>query len=210
MLYSIQKHKDGSAVAVWEITETEDALRQICSLPQKDEEELRFINNVQRRKERLVVYLLLEHLFGKKIYLGYYDNGRPFLQNEVGDVSISHTSRFACIIYHPAEHVGIDIENTLRNFSAVEQKALSGKEKNYLNEKNRSMQLCLIWSAKEALYKYIGESGIDFAAQLEIEKFTPHTKGKLKAAYTNKAQETTAYELSYETVADHVMVWIIA
>ncbi|MDR2802425.1 MAG: 4'-phosphopantetheinyl transferase superfamily protein [Prevotellaceae bacterium] len=210
MLYSIQKHKDGSVIAIWEITETEDMLRQICPLPHRDEEEMRFITNAQRRKERFVVYLLLERLFGKKIYLGYYDNGRPFLQNEVGDVSISHTSRFACIIYHPAEHVGIDIENTLRNFSAVEKKALSAKEQDYLNEKNRNTQLCLIWSAKEALYKYIGESGIDFAAQLEIEKFTPHKKGKLEATYTNKAQETTAYELSYEVIADHVMVWIIA
>ncbi|MDR2683594.1 MAG: 4'-phosphopantetheinyl transferase superfamily protein [Dysgonamonadaceae bacterium] len=210
MLYSIQKYKDGSAIAIWEITETEEMLRQICPLPHKDEEELRFITNTQRRKERLVVYLLLEQLFGKKIYLGYYDNGRPFLQNEVGDISISHTSRFACLIYHPTEHVGIDIENTLRNFSAVEQKALSEKERDYLNEKNRNTQLCLIWSAKEALYKYIGESGIDFAAQLEIEKFTPHKKGQLEATYTNKEQETTTYELSYEVIADHVMVWIIA
>jgi phosphopantetheinyl transferase len=210
MLYTIRKYKDGSAIAIWEITETEDELRQICPLPHKDEEEMRFISNVQRRKERLVVYLLLEHLFGKKIYLGYHDNGRPFLQNEVGDISISHTSRFACIIYHPTEHVGIDIENTLRNFAAAEKKALSPKEQNYLNDKNRNTQLCLIWSAKEALYKYIGESGIDFAAQLEIEKFTPHAKGKLEARYTNKAQETTVYALSYEAVADHVMVWIIA
>ena len=210
MLYSIQKYKDGSAIAIWEITETEEVLRQICPLPHKDEEELRFINNVQRRKERLVVYLLLERLFGKKIYLGYYDNGRPFLQNEVGDISISHTSRFACIIYHPTEHVGIDIENTLRNFAVVEQKALSIKEQNYLNRKNRNIQLCLIWSAKETLYKYIGESGIDFAAQLEIEKFTPHTKGKLEATYINKAQEATVYELSYEAIADHIMVWMVA
>ena len=142
--------------------------------------------------------------------MGYHDNGRPFLQNEVGDISISHTSRFACIIYHPTEHVGIDIENTLRNFAAAEKKALSPKEQNYLNDKNRNTQLCLIWSAKEALYKYIGESGIDFAAQLEIEKFTPHAKGKLEARYTNKAQETAVYALSYEAVADHVMVWIIA
>ncbi|MDR1406388.1 MAG: 4'-phosphopantetheinyl transferase superfamily protein [Prevotellaceae bacterium] len=210
MLYNIQKHKDGSVIAIWEITETEAALRQTCPLPHRDEEEMHFITSEQRRKERLVVYLLLEHLFGKKIYLGYYDNGRPFLQNEVGDISISHTPRFACVIYHPEKHVGIDIENTTRSFSAVEKKALSVKEQHYLNEKRRNIQLCLIWSAKEALYKYIGESGIDFAAQLEIEKFTPRKKGKLTAAYTGKEQQTAAYQLSYQIVEDHVMVWIIA
>ncbi|MDR3351231.1 MAG: 4'-phosphopantetheinyl transferase superfamily protein [Prevotellaceae bacterium] len=210
MLYKIQKYKDGSAIAIWEITETEEQLRQACPLPHKDEEELRFIAHEQRRKERLVVYLLLENLFGKKIYLGYHDNGRPFLQNETGDVSISHTSRFACLIYHPEEHVGIDIENTLRNFSAVEKKALSEKERDYLHEKNRPVQLCIIWSAKEALYKYIGESGIDFSTQLEIEKFTPHKQGKLHAVYTGKSEKTIPYELSYELIEDHAMVWVVA
>jgi phosphopantetheinyl transferase len=209
-VYSTQKSKEGSVLAVWEITETEEALQQRCSLPHNEKEEMQFIVSAQRRKERLVIYLLLEHIFGKKIYLGYYDNGRPFLQNEMGDISISHTKRFVCLLYHPDAHVGIDIEDTTRNFAAVEKKALSRNEQEYLGEKNRNTQLCLIWSAKEALYKYLCESGIDFSTQLNVEKFTPHKKGTLDAAYTNKENETTAFELSYELIADHVLVWVIA
>jgi len=208
-VYSTNKHKDGSIIAIWEITETEDALLQIGSLPSNEQEEMAFITNEQRRKERLVVHLLLTHLFGKKIYLGYHDNGRPFLQNATGDISIAHTRRFACIIYHPTAHVGIDIESATRNFAAVEQKILSGNEKKSLSAKHRDRQLCLIWCAKEALYKHICDPGIDFAAQLDVAKFTPRKKGKLAASYTNKDLETTAYALPYEMIDDHALVWVV-
>ncbi len=208
-VYSTHKYKDGALIGIWEITESEKSLQEACSLPSNEEEEMGFITSEQRRKERLAIYLLLYHLFGKKIYLGYHDNGRPFLQNEVGDISIAHTKRFVTIVYHPTAHVGIDIECTTRNFSAVERKALSETERGYLAEKKRDIQLCIIWGAKEALYKQICTSGIDFSKQFEIEKFTPHKKGKLFATYTDKEFTKADYQLHYEIVDDHAMVWVV-
>jgi phosphopantetheinyl transferase len=209
-LHSIKKNKDGSTIALWEITESEQTLREHCSLPSTVEAEMTFIANEQRRKERLAVHLLLNHLLRKKVYLSYQDNGRPFLQNEVGDISIAHTKRFVCIIYHPTEHVGIDIESTLRDFSVVEKKALSQTERNGLSAKHKNRQLCLLWCAKEALFKRIGENGTDFSKQLLIDRFVPHRKGKLSATYINKEQLSTGYKLRYRLVDDHAMVWIVS
>ena len=207
-VYSIDKQKDGSIIAIWEIIESEKELLENCSLPNSEQEEMSFISNEQRRKERLAVRLLLDHVLNKKIYLGYHENDHPFLQNEVGHISISHTKRFACIIYHPTEHVGIDIENVTRDFSAVEKKVLSEYEIDYLDDKKRDLQLCLIWCAKEAIYKYACESGTDFAEQISIDEFTPHKKGKLTASYTNKEEETSEITLHYQIVEDHAMVWL--
>ncbi len=208
--YCTDINKDGSTIAIWDLTETEDELAALCLLPSSEQEEMQYITNPQRRKERLAVYVLLKHLFGEKVYLGYHDNGRPFLQNQDGHISISHTQRFVCILYHPEEYVGIDIENTTRDFSAVEKKALSAEEQHYLGAKNRAVQLCLIWCAKEALFKWASESGVDFANQLAVEEFTPREKGKLTAHFTNRNDETTEFRLHYRMVEDHAMVWVVA
>jgi 4'-phosphopantetheinyl transferase EntD len=151
---------------------------------------------------------LLNNVLGEKVYLGYHDNGRPFLLNNVANISITHTRRFAAIIYHPSLGVGVDMEALDRNFDAVEEKALCDDERSYLSEKRRRTQLCLIWCAKEALYKRLSENGIDFAAQIRIEKFTPKKRGKLSASYTDREGAQTVFTLHYETVEDHLLVWV--
>jgi phosphopantetheinyl transferase len=171
-------------------------------------EELNYISNPQRRIERLAVRVLLNHVLGEKVYLGYHDNGRPFLQNNVANISITHTKHFAAIIYNPSLDVGVDMESLARNFDAVAEKALSNDERDYLSEKHRHTQLCLIWCAKEALYKRFSENGVDFATQMYIEKFTPKKEGKLTAAYTNSDGEQTELTLHYEIIEDHALVWV--
>jgi phosphopantetheinyl transferase len=163
--------------------------------------------NLQRRLERLAVRALLKNVIGEKTCLRHHDNGRPFLLNSTANISISHAKRFAAIIYNEEKSVGIDIERLSRNFSAVEAKALSDEERQYLSDKHRNLQLCLLWCAKEAVYKCVGEDGIDFAQQIFIEKFTPEEKGKLTALYTNHDGLETKFELRYKTIDDYMMVW---
>ncbi|MDR1681198.1 MAG: 4'-phosphopantetheinyl transferase superfamily protein [Prevotellaceae bacterium] len=208
-LYSIEKPKDGSTIAIWEQTETEAELQEMCSLTNSEREEMLFITHEQRRKERLTVHLLLHQLLNKKFYLGYHDNGRPFLQNEIGDISIAHTRRFVCIIHHVTGHVGIDIESLDRDFSAVEKKVLAESERDYLSEKNRNLQLCLIWGAKEAIYKYVCETGVNFAGQIEVGRFTPRRQGKLNVQFIDKEGDRVEFILHYRMVDDHAMVWVV-
>lgn len=209
-VFSIDRHKCGSVVAVWKIEETEAELLKQCAVPSSELEELNYISNPQRRIERLAVRVLLNNVLGEKVYLGHHDNGRPFLQNNVANISITHTAAFAAIIYNPLLDVGIDMELLSRNFEAVEKKALSDEERDYLSDKHRHTQLCLIWSAKEALYKRIGESGIDFSAQLFIEKFTPKSTGKLSALYTDFEGKETEFTLPYKIIENHSLVWVAA
>jgi 4'-phosphopantetheinyl transferase EntD len=207
-VFSITRHKCGSVVAVWKIEEPEEKLRRQCAVPHNELEELHYTSNPQRRIERLAVRVLLNEVLGEKVYLGHHDNGRPFLQNNVANISITHTKQFAAIIYNPTLDVGIDMESLARHFSAVERKALSDREREYLSDKHRHLQLCLIWCAKEAIYKRFSENGVDFAAQMYIEKFTPKKKGKLTATYTDSEDEQTELTLHYELIEDHALVWV--
>ena len=162
-----------------------------------------------RRKEKLAVRALLNVMFPEKLYLGHHDNGKPYLQNCAVEISISHCARFVAIIAHPEESVGIDIESLDRDFSAVERKALSEDEKDDLSDHNTNQQLAIYWCAKEAIYKRMSRNGVDFARQIEVERFTPHDEGELEATFIHKDGEEETFELNYEVFDGHVMVWLV-
>ncbi len=208
-IYRIEKFKDGSAIAVWEITETEDEFLHMSSVPNNELEELQYISNPARRRERLAVRVLLDQLLEEKAYVGYHENGRPYLQNDTADISIAHTKRFACVYHHPHANVGIDIESLTRDFSAVEARVLSNDEREYLSDDDkRSEQLCLIWCAKEAIFKLMCHPAVDFSKQITIDRFNPKEKGKLSATFTSTDGEATELSLRYRLLDNHAMVWV--
>lgn len=209
-LYSKRKLDNGATIAIWEITESEDDLRTLCSpIPNDELEELEILRSEARRKEKLAVRALLNELYPEKVYLGHHDNGKPYIQNCADEISISHTNRFVAIITHDEEDVGIDIECVNRDFSAVEKKALSEEELDDLTDKNHNLQLAIYWCAKEAIYKRMSQRRVDFAEQIELEKFTPRRDGELEAVFIHKDGEEEEFELEYEMVEDHVMVWLV-
>ncbi len=208
-LFFSRELENGATIAVWEITESEDELLELCSVPNEELEELKLTRSVARRRELLAVRALLNHMFDGKMYLGHHDNGRPFLQNSLTEISISHTSRFAVILTHPEESVGIDIESLKRNFSAVEKRALSEEERKDLSSRNKNLHLAIYWSAKEAIYKRMSRSDTDFAKQIFIERFSPRDDGELTALFTDKDGSKQQFELCYQTIEDHVMAWVV-
>ena len=218
-LYKRENLENGAEICVWEISEDEDELRRLCApIPSDELEELQIISSPARRKEKLAVRALLNVMFPEKLYLGHHDNGKPYLHHDNGkpylqncavEISISHCARFAAIIAHPEESVGIDIESLGRDFSAVERKALSEDEKDDLSDHNTNQQLAIYWCAKEAIYKRMSRSGVDFARQIEVERFTPRDEGELEATFIHKDGEEETFELNYEVFDGHVMVWLV-
>ncbi len=125
------------------------------------------------------------------------------------EISISHTNRFVAILLHPDEDLGIDIECLDRDFSAVEKKALSEDELEDLDDRKKNLQLAIYWCAKEAIYKRMSLSGVDFAEQIEVERFNPRDEGEIEATFTHKDGTEMEFELSYEVFENHVMVWVV-
>lgn len=209
-LYSRKNLDNGAEICVWEITEDEDDLYEICApVPNDELEELQLIKSPARRKERLAVRALLNIMFPEKLYLGHHDNGKPYLQNSAVEISITHCPRFVAVIAHPEESVGIDIESLDRDFSAVEKKALSDEEQDDLSDKNHNLQLAIYWCAKEAVYKRMSRNGVDFAEQINLEKFTPREEGELEAVFIHNDGEEETFGLQYEIFENHLMVWLV-
>lgn len=201
--------KSKSVIGVWQITETEEELVRLGSVPSDEMEEISFIKNDSMRKQRLAVRALLCELFGEKVYLSHHDNGKPYLENSVTNISITHTQKYVAVILNDNEDVGIDIESLSRDFSAVEQKALSEDEIEDLDEDRKNEQLAIYWCAKEAIFKRISAYNVDFAEQIEVERFRPRGEGELDATFIHKDGYEEEFELEYMTFDNHVLVWVV-
>ena len=208
-LYLKKELDDNARIYVWEITESEEELMASTAVPENELEDLAYTRSAARRREKLATRALLNEIFPEKLYLGHHDNGKPYLQNTAMEISISHTNRFVAILLHPDEDLGIDIESLDRDFSAVEKKALSEDELEDLDERKKTLQLAIYWCAKEAIYKRMSVSGVDFAEQIEVEGFNPRDEGEIEATFTHKDGTELEFELGYEVFDNHVMVWVV-
>ena len=208
-LYLRKKLDNKAEIAVWQVTETEEELLKLSSVPTDEMEEISLFRNESHRKQKLAVRALLNEVFEEKMYLNHHDNGKPYLENCATTISITHTDKYVAIIIHDDEEVGIDIESLDRNFEAVEKKALSEDEIDDLDDEKKNEQLAIYWCAKEAIFKRMSQNRVDFAEQIEVEKFNVRKEGELEATFIHKDEHEEEFELEYMMFDRHVLVWLV-
>ena len=75
-LYLRKTLDNKTEIAVWHITETEEQLKSLSSIPSDELEEISLIRNESQRKQKLAVRALLNIVFDEKVYLSHHDNGK--------------------------------------------------------------------------------------------------------------------------------------
>ncbi|MBR5064331.1 MAG: 4'-phosphopantetheinyl transferase superfamily protein [Bacteroidales bacterium] len=208
-LYLKKKLENEATIGVWQITETEQELIELSSTPTDEMEEISFLRSESMRKQRLAVRALLNALFEEKVYLSHHDNGMPYLENNPVNISITHTEKYVAVILHEENDCGIDVESLDRDFSAVEKKALSEDEIDDLEEEKRNEQLAIYWCAKEAIFKLLSRYNVNFAEQIEVERFRLRGEGELEATFIDKDEDEEEFDLEYMTFDRHVLVWVV-
>ena len=210
-LYLRRKLDNKAEIAVWQVTETEEELLNITSVPTDELEEISLFRSESQRRQKLAVRALINELFEEKMYLNHHDNGKPYLENCATNISITHTENYVAVITHEEEEVGIDIESLDRDFSAVEKKALSEDEIDDLedNSSNKNEQLAIYWCAKEAIFKRMSQNRVVYAEQIEVEKFRPKGEGELEATFIHKDEHEEEFDLEYMMFDRHVLVWLV-
>ena len=208
-LYLRKTLDNKTEIAVWQITESEEELKGLSSIPGDELEEISLIRNESQLKQKLAVRALLNIVFEEKVYLSHHDNGKPFLENCITNISITHTEKYVAIIINDEEDLGIDIESLDRDFSVVEKKALAEEEIEDLDNYRRNEQLAIYWCAKEAIFKRMSQNRVDFAEQIEVEDFNIKGEGELDATFTHKDGHEEDFELGYMIFDRHVLVWVV-
>ena len=208
-LYLRKKLDNKAEIAVWQVTETEEELKNITSVPTDEMEEISLFRSESQRKQKLAVRALINEVFEEKMYLNHHDNGQPYLENCATNISITHTENYVAIIIHDEEEVGIDVESLDRDLSVVEQKALSEDEIDDLEKDKRNEQLAIYWCAKEALFKRMALNRVVYSEQIEVEKFNVRKEGELEATFIHKDGHEEEFELEYMIFDHHVLVWLV-
>ncbi len=211
-LYLRKKLENKAEVAVWQVTETEEELINMASIPTDELEDILLYRSESQRRQKLAVRALLNEVFEEKMYLNHHDNGQPYLENCVTNISITHTEKYVAIIIHDEDDLGIDIESLDRDFSVVEQKALSEDEIDDIDDlkkEKKNEQLAIYWCAKEAIFKRMSQNRVDFAEQIEVEKFNLKKEGELEATFIHKDEHEEEFDLEYMVFDRHVLVWLV-
>ncbi|GDX42564.1 hypothetical protein LBMAG22_10930 [Bacteroidota bacterium] len=173
-----QQLSAGAKLALWEITESLSYFEQNIAPARPIAHE-----EVKRRHlaARVALLSLAPHFPIDQLVLS--PSGKPQLEGGSLHISFSHTTNFAAAIISPANRVGIDVEGVGERIFRIRHKFLSDLEQEYLQTtaKLETLQetapaarwLTLCWSAKESLYKWKGEPGVDFIRDLKLKSILP-------------------------------------
>jgi len=192
---------------LWHITETEVWLRNNVKLSSAEEEAISRIKGEGRRREFLAARMLLHNMSGRteRGELFKDEAGKPHLRDSAFHVSISHTTNYAAAIAHP-NLCGIDVQRIVPRIRRIAQKFVGSGEQVQLIPEFELLQLHLIWSAKEAMYKAFGRRQLDFKEHLFVNfgEFTAATTTGTALLKKGKAQ--MLFDLDFKVFDDFVLV----
>ena len=208
MGFFFKKKLDRAALGVWEITESVEQLLNGVNLSEKELLHYSYLRSDSRRKQWLSYRLVLPHIvnIGELTGIEYDENGKPFLNNGIRHISISHSGKFSALIASPTSPVGIDIEQLNPKIFKIAHKFLNNSELRIVFSTHAMEGLFVIWAAKEALFKLYGNRNLQFKDNITIHPFEFEGEGIITGEITNQ-EETTTYQLHYMMLQDYVMVF---
>ncbi|MGC9150958.1 MAG: 4'-phosphopantetheinyl transferase family protein [Microbacter sp.] len=206
MLIQRKKLSNNSLIGIWQISETEEQLLKLLNDPAQALNLLNPISNALKRCEKLAVRALLKALLGEEKTIVYNESGKPFIEDNSFKISISHTDGFATVMIHPSQEVGIDIEIVSGRAAQLQKRFLNTSELLLIHQKDDFVVPLLLWTAKEALYKWTSNPNIDFVKQIsiiDIDQKKHQMWGMVQGV-------TKPVILSFEINENYVLTYVIA
>lgn len=204
---------ENTKLGIWKIDEPEAFF--IASVPQH-----RNITHPHKRLQHLAGRYLLKHLFPDFPYgeIVIAETRKPYLPYEQYHFSISHCGAYAAAIVSNKQRVGIDAEIPAAKIENISHKFLNKVEQNQFgiaasalrNDEMQTTQLKLLtvlWSAKEAVYKWWGWGGVDFKNDILLQAFELNETGTFDAVF-KKNEKHFDLQLWYKVFDELCLVWI--
>lgn len=196
---------DTPLLGVWKMTESVDELLEMLVRKADYRSFLERVTAEGRRREHLASRVLLARILGREVRVDYRADGAPMLVGSSLHVSISHTKDYAAVIVGECP-VGIDIEYRSDRVRKIRERFLGPDELSAIDPRHEVEQLLVCWCVKEALFKLIGQEGVDFRNHLRILPFTYREVGQLSACET-RSGSGKAYHFAYEVTPDYVLAY---
>jgi 4'-phosphopantetheinyl transferase len=192
-------------VALMEIDRSDDFYLSHLDLTDGDNRELGLIQHSKRRLQWLASRYLLKTTSNQNrtLYLQKSELGKPSFTNHNAHFSISHSREYVALIYSESQKVAVDIEFVQSKIQSIRSKFI---HPNDYEQGEDILNLTIIWSAKETIYKYFDTRAIySFKKHIAITTID----GSFLKAEVEMNNEILQFELSYKIFEKIVMVWIV-
>lgn len=195
--------------SLWKIGEEFDALEALASLSTFERAELKSISNKKRRLEWIAARVALKKSVENsgETYFGTFKDkfGRPHLLHNYKQsyISISHSGEFAIAAVSKTHTVGVDLQKSLESLNTIKSKFLSDIEQHYYSLS--TLKLCVMWSAKEAVYKAFCDKINSMKDDILIHDFKLKAQDTISAAISSDTRPLGTISISYELLQDYVI-----
>lgn len=204
-----QQINEHSRLGVWKIEETEEFFKGNVPVH-------RDVTHPHKRLQHLAGRFLLQFLFPDFPYelIQIADTRKPFLPDEQYHFSISHCRDYAAAIVSKNQRVGIDIEIPVERINKIMYKYLSPAEHDLfnlipggVNDNNSELpnEPTLLWSAKECVFKWYGNGGVDFRREVQLLKRNSATE-TIDCFFSKNQTELTVHYRQFDGL---MLAWVV-
>lgn len=194
---------DDTRLGVWKIEENEAYFRGNVPLH-------RDVTHPHKRLQHLAGRFLLQYLFPDFPYelIRIADTRKPFLPGEQYHFSISHCGDYAAAIVSRTQRVGVDVEIPVPRILSIAGKFISETERKngIITGDEDHTRSTLLWSAKEAVFKWHGEGAVDFRKHIQLFNLQEE-KMTLDCFFEKTKSELV---LHYRDFGGLVLAWVVS
>lgn len=201
---------DRPRLAVWQIAEPEAFFLERLNLSAHWRDELAECHP-SRRVEWLASRYLATLLTGQNPFRYRKDEqGKPWLLDEAGHVSFSHTPNYAAVLVadYPA---GVDIQALDEKTLRIRNKFMRPEELAALDplSPEYAPTVHVHWCVREAVYKAYGLRGLDFRAHIRLSPFIYGPGRGTFAAMAQKGNMEQHYTAHYQALPGAMLVYVV-
>lgn len=201
-----------TTLGAWHIEEDELYFLERVKLYENEWARLARINHPQRRLEWLSSRLCLKELLKianhTRVESLNTSSGKPYLSDNSHHISYTHSTQYSAAIASQGVEVGIDLEYLHRRRNQQTRHLFMNEEEIHHFNNHPSFELfILVWSAKESLYKILGEGhAFKHDMVMHLENFELADNGTLTATVKTSGV-VQSYAVHYILHADYILTY---
>ncbi|MES2654501.1 MAG: 4'-phosphopantetheinyl transferase superfamily protein [Bacteroidota bacterium] len=188
-IISLQNITNEVLLGIWQVTETKAELEEILS--QNFHDTSKPVNPAESvGLHWFASRVLVQHLFSShkiEIHKDIHNKPTLYIDGEKYFISISHSHLYVGVMVCKTHEIGLDIEQIDDRINRVAHKFMNESEKQFGHTIEHKT---LIWSAKEAVYKWYGKRELDFRGNMEVQPFVVNNTGTFNCKlHKNETQQ---------------------
>lgn len=203
-IFSTSIHPSGNLL-LWQTEEESDWFKeQLNLMPDLWVEYDSLVNDSIRNRWLASRYAVQQVSQQSPLELIKDQSERPYLGVEKKPLSLSHCEGFVAAI-HSDVSVGIDVERISSRVQKIKNYFMRDEELDLLGVDNEP--LILAWSAKESIYKWLGEKHLGYKSQLCIRSID--FMGQAMEIEINTKDHSLIQSVFFRQDSEKVLTWTV-